>query len=36
MVAFEGLKMMGLNERNGRGDVMERYWRNVRELKRFG
>ena len=36
MVVVEGLTMMGLNERNGREDVMERYWRTVRELKRFG
>ena len=36
MVAAEGLTMMGLNERNGRQDVMERVWRTVRELKRFG
>ena len=36
MVVVEGLTMMGLNERNGREDVMERDWRTVRELKRFG
>ncbi len=35
MVVVEGLTMMGLNERNGRGDVMERYLRTVRELKRL-
>ena len=36
MVVVEVLTMMGLNVRNGREDVMERYWRTVRELKRFG
>ena len=36
MVVVEGLTMMGLNERNGREDVMERDWRIVRELKMFG
>ena len=36
MVVVEGLTMMGLNERNGREDVMESVWRTVRELKRFG
>ena len=36
MVVVEGLTMMELSEGNGRGDVMERYWRSVRELKRFG
>ena len=36
MVVFEILRMMELNERNGRGYVMERYLRTVRELKRFG
>ena len=36
MVVVDVLTMMGLNERNGKEDVMERYWRTVRELKRFG
>ena len=36
MVVVERLTMMGLNERNGREDVMGSVWRTVRELKRFG
>ena len=36
MVVVEFLTMMGLNQRNGRKNVMERYLRTVRELKRFG
>ena len=36
IVVVEVLRMMELNERNGREDVMERYLRTVRELKRSG